>query len=186
MTPGPSVRRGLALVGARGTGKTSVGRIVADRLGLPFADADQELQRRAGRSIAAIFAEPGEPAFRDLEEEVLGALAARDALVLATGGGVVLREANRRALRRFGLVVWLTAEPDVLADRLRRDAGGRPALTAAGTLAEIAAVLAARIPLYRAVADATVDTTGRTPAEVADAVLEAWSAWPPPEPLRRD
>jgi shikimate kinase len=175
MTPDPSGRRGLALVGARGTGKTSVGRIVADRLGLPFADADEELQRRAGRPIAAIFAAQGEPAFRDLEEEVLAALATRAGLVLATGGGAVLRAANRRALRRFGLVVWLTAGPDVLAGRLRRDVGGRPALTAAGTLAEVAAVLEARTPLYREVADATVETAGRTPAEVADAVLDAWS-----------
>ena len=178
MTPGPSRRRNLALIGARGTGKTSVGRIVADRLGLPFADADAELERRAGRSIAAIFAAEGEPAFRDLEEQVLGELTARDGLVLATGGGVVLREANRRALRRFGLVVWLWAEPDVLAERLRRDVGGRPALTEAGLLGEIAAVLAMRIPLYDEVADTMVDTVGRTPAEVADIILTAWS--PPP------
>lgn len=180
MTAEPAVRRGLALIGARGTGKTSVGRIVADRLGLPFADADRELERRAGRTIAAIFAEQGEPAFRDLEEAILGALTAQAGLVLATGGGAVLREANRRLLRRFGWVVWLTAEPDILAGRLRSDPGSRPALTAAGTLAEVAAVLAARTPLYREVADAIVETAGRTPAEVADAVLQAWSRPQPP------
>jgi shikimate kinase len=178
MMAGSSMRRNLALIGARGTGKTSVGRLVAERLGLPFADADGELERRAGRSIAAIFAAQGEPAFRVLEEEVLGELTARDGLVLATGGGVVLRAANRRALRRFGRVVWLTAAPDVLVGRLRLDAGGRPALTEAGLLAEIAAVLEARIPLYQEVADAIVDTTGRTPAEVADDILKIWSPTP--------
>ena len=177
MTPTAPLWRGLALVGARGTGKTSVGRIVAARLGLTFADADQELEQRAGRTIAAIFAEQGEPAFRVLEEATLGELTTRDGLVLATGGGAVLREANRRALRSLGRVVWLTAGPDVLAERLRRDPAGRPALTAAGTLDEIAAVLAARLPLYLDVADATVDTTGRTAEEVADAVLAAWPSW---------
>jgi shikimate kinase len=177
MTAHPAGPRGLALVGARGTGKTTVGRLVAARLGRPFADADQELERRAGRTIAAIFAAQGEPAFRVLEETILGELTTRDGLVLATGGGAVLREANRRALRRLGRVVWLTAAPDLLADRLRRDPAGRPALTAAGTLDEIAAVLVARLPLYRAVADVTVDTAGRSPDEVADAVLAAWPSW---------
>jgi shikimate kinase len=168
---------GLALVGYRGTGKTTVGRLLAERLGRPFVDADRELEARAGRPIRAIFAEEGEPAFRDLEEATLRDLAARPGVVLATGGGVVLRGPNRRALRRFGFVVWLTASPDVLAGRLRDDGGGRPALTAAGPLAEIAAVLEARTPLYREVADAVVETEGRTPAQVADAVLAAWSAW---------
>jgi shikimate kinase len=175
MTPGSTRRRNLALIGARGTGKTSVGRIVAGRLGLPYADADGELERRAGRSIARIFATQGEPAFRDLEEQLLGELTARDGLVLATGGGVVLRESNRRVLRRFGLVVWLWAEPDVLAERLRRDPGGRPPLTDAGLVAEIRAVLALRIPLYDEAAHTLVDTVGRTPAEVADVILRAWS-----------
>ncbi|HEX8202079.1 MAG TPA: shikimate kinase [Isosphaeraceae bacterium] len=175
-TPAPR-RRNLALIGARGTGKTSVGRIVADRLGLPFVDADAELERTVGRSIAAIFAEGGEAAFRDLEEETLGALTARDGLVLATGGGAVLRAANRRALREFGLVAWLMAEPGVLAERLRRDAGGRPALTEAGLLAEIAAVLEARVPLYQEVADAALDTTGLSPAEVAAVIVSVWSPW---------
>ena len=96
-------------------------------------------------------------------------------LVLATGGGVVLRESNRRALKRFGFVVWLRADPNVLAGRLANDPAviGRPALTAAGTLAEIAEVLESRTPLYREAADAVVETEGRTPEAVADAVLEA-------------
>ena len=92
----PLDHRGLALVGLRGTGKSTVGRILAQRLDRPFFDADVELEQVAGRSIRAIFAEEGEPVFRDLESRVLAALAARRGAVLATGGGVVLREPNRR------------------------------------------------------------------------------------------
>ena len=101
MTQDPLNRQGLALVGLRGTGKSTVGRILAERLGRPFADADVELAARAGRPIRAIFAELGEPGFRDLEEETLAALVAGPPLVLATGGGAVLRETNRARLREF-------------------------------------------------------------------------------------
>jgi shikimate kinase len=168
--------RGLALVGSRAAGKTTVGRLLAERLGWSFLDADRELEARAGRTVAALFAERGESAFRDLEEQVLGDLTARPRLVLATGGGAVLRATNREALRRFGFVAWLDAPAHILADRLRADPTERPALTAAGTLAEVADVLAARAPLYRSVADAVIDTTGRSPEQVADAVIDAWSA----------
>ena len=167
--------RGLALVGLRGTGKSTVGRLLAERLGRPFADADSELERDAGRPIRAIFAEEGEAAFRDLEARTLARLVERPGAVLATGGGVVLRASNRSLLKRFGRVVWLTGDPRSLASRLQADApglAGRPALTSAGTLDEIAAVAEAREPHYREVADAIVDTTGRTPAEVAEAVLD--------------
>lgn len=173
----PDPRQGLALVGLRGTGKTTVGRILAERLGRPFADADVELESRAGRSIAAIFAEAGEPAFRDWEESVLAELTARRDLVLSTGGGAVVREANRRRLRDFGFVVWLSADPDVIARRLQahpRGLAGRPALTSAGTIGELAEVLQARASLYREVADLVVKTDGRTVDEVVDAVLDVW------------
>ncbi|MEO6812270.1 MAG: shikimate kinase [Isosphaeraceae bacterium] len=162
---------GLSLVGYRGTGKTTVGRLVAARLGLEFADADHELERRAGRSIATIFAEHGEPSFRDLEEAVLQDLSTRPGLVLATGGGAILRETNRAALKRLGPVVWLTAPVETLARRLQGDRASRPALTAAGTLAEIADVLNARTPLYQEVADLVIDTKGHSPRRVADLII---------------
>ncbi|HWE35486.1 MAG TPA: shikimate kinase [Isosphaeraceae bacterium] len=165
---------GLALIGPRGTGKTTVGRLVAGATGRPFVDADRALEGRAGRSIAAIFAQAGEPAFRDLEEATLRDLVGRAGAVLATGGGVVLREVNRDALRRFGFVVWLTADPAALADRLARDPADRPSLTGLGTIAEVAAVLEARAPLYRATADAVVATDGLDPEAVARKVLDAW------------
>jgi shikimate kinase len=173
--------RGLALIGYRGTGKSTVGRLLAGRLSRTFLDADLEIAARAGRSIQAIFAEWGEPTFRDWEERALAELVeAHPAAILATGGGAVLREANRRRLHEFGFVVWLTAPPAVLAGRLTADHRGladRPALTAAGTLEEIARVLEARAPLYRGLADAVVETDGRSPVEVADAVLGHWAAW---------
>lgn len=177
MTDSEHERHGLALVGLRGSGKSTVGRILARRLGRPFVDADVELEARAGRPIREIFAEQGEPAFRDWEERVLADLMTRDRLILATGGGVVLRESNRRILRRFGFVVWLSADPAILARRLSsspRELADRPALTAAGTLAELATVLEARAPLYREVADAVVETGTLSSAEVADAILDLW------------
>jgi shikimate kinase len=170
-------RRGLALVGYRGTGKTTVGRMLAERLGWPFADADHEVEARAGRPIASIFAEDGETAFRDWEERVIADLTSRPNLVLATGGGAVLREANRTALRSFGFVAWLTGDPETLARRIGRDKSrlaARPPLTPAGTLAEIGDVLAARSPHYRAVSDLEVETAHRTCREVADAILRAF------------
>jgi shikimate kinase len=180
MSAAPHNRQGLALVGTRGTGKSTVGRILAERLVRPFLDADVELEEKLGRSIAAIFAEDGEPFFRDSEERVLRELTrTHQGAVLATGGGVVLREANREVLRSYGLVVWLWTDPAEAAARLEADCRGvenRPALTAAGTLAELAGVLEARRPLYQAVADAVVETGGKTPIEVADAILELWDA----------
>ncbi len=165
---------GLALIGLRGTGKSTVGRIVAERLGRPFADADVELETRAGVTIKQLFADAGEPVFRDWEERILADLTTRPELVLATGGGVVLRESNRRRLAEFGRVVWLTAPTEILAARLEADArglAGRPALTSAGTLAELAAVLKQREPLYRDLANLVVDTEGKSPEDVAQAIL---------------
>lgn len=175
-TPTPPTP-GLALVGYRGTGKTTVGRLLAGRLGWPFLDADAELEPRLGAPIARVFAERGEPAFRDAEQRLLEELAGRPAIVLATGGGCVLREANRRALRRLGFVAWLTADPSTLAERLRRDPGGRPALTERGLTGEVVEVLAARTPLYREVAHEAVATAGRPPEAVAEEVLRLFDRW---------
>lgn len=176
MTPARTTRGGLALIGSRGTGKTTVGKLVADRLGLPFVDADEAIGARLGQSIRSFFDEYGEAEFRNRECALLAELVAGPPRVIATGGGAVLRPENRESLRAFGLVVWLTAPPDLLADRLAADpasGSARPALTAAGTLAEVADVLRRRTPLYRATADVEVSTEGRSPAEVADAVLAA-------------
>ena len=182
MNDGPERGRGIALVGYRATGKSTVGRILAGRLGVPFADADREVEALAGRAIRAIFVEDGEPAFRELEARVLADLTETWAGgVLATGGGAILLERNRDLLREFGFVAWLTADAATLAERLRaapRGVEDRPALTGSGTLAEIAEVLEARTPLYRAVADAEVSTVGLDAEQVAEAVLEARAMHP--------
>jgi shikimate kinase len=170
--------RGVALIGYRGTGKSTVGRTVAGRLHRTFLDADLELEARAGRPISAIFANSGESVFRDWEERTLAELVSGfpDA-VLATGGGVVLRDANRLLIRNFGFVVWLTADPVTLAQRLESDPAAlaaRPALTSAGTIAEIAQVLEDRAPLYHALADTVIDTTASPADDVATVVVERW------------
>jgi shikimate kinase len=169
---------GLALIGYRGTGKSSVGRLMAERLCRVFLDADLEIEARSGRSIAAIFAESGEPEFRDREEQTLAELMTEHPrAIIATGGGAILRESNRNRLRDFGFIVWLTASPSVLTERLAADhrtVPGRPPLSAAGTLAEIHEILEIRTPLYRELADAVIDTN-ETPIEnVVAAILDRW------------
>lgn len=171
--------RHLVLVGYRGCGKSSIGRLAADRAGLRFVDADEELERRSGRTIGEIFATEGEGAFRDLESEILGVLL-RDSppVLIATGGGAVLRSENRELMRRLGFVVWLTASPGELRRRLeisqRRGNPSRPALTALGTLGEIEGVLAARAPLYNETAHVILSTEGRPSETVALEIARHW------------
>lgn len=170
----------LFLIGYRGTGKTTVGALAAERLGWRFVDADALLQQRAGRSIAEIFAAGGEPAFRELEQQIVAELAQRQDHVIALGGGAVLRQANRDALAAAdGVVVWLTASADCLAQRLAQDAATaaqRPALTGQSPEAEIATLLGEREPLYRQCAAWAVDTQGRSPAEIAADILKRLAA----------
>ncbi len=164
----------IALIGYRGTGKTTVAQQLALRLSWDWIDADVEVELRAGKSIAAIFADDGEPAFRDLESRVVADLTTRDRTVLALGGGAVMREQNRAAIARCGHVVWLMAEAAELWRRIQTDqatAARRPNLTVAGGIDEITAMLALRAPIYRQCASLEVDTEGKTPAEIADEIL---------------
>jgi shikimate kinase len=171
----------IVLVGARCTGKTTVGRLLAARLGWPFADADDHVEAAAGRSVADIFAAEGEHGFRAREAAAVAELAARAGWVIATGGGAVLGAANRRRLAERGFVVWLTAAPQALWDRLRADpatAARRPNLTAAGGEDEVKAVAAAREPLYREIAHFVTPTDSLSPDAVAAAILSAWTSGP--------
>src|SRR5262249_46370011 len=138
-----------------------------------WRDSDAELEMRWRRPILDIFAQDGEAAFRDLEARMLLDLCSLPNHVIATGGGVVLREDNRRRLRQAGLVVWLSGDPACLWRRLQADTAAgrpRPALTVGGA-AEVEQLLQARDPLYRACADFIVDTAARSPEEVAEAIL---------------
>ncbi len=169
----------ILLIGYRGTGKSAVARLVAERLGWNYVDADVELERRAGKSIAAIFADDGEPAFRDLESDLLAELVECDRQVLALGGGVILRPENRAIIQRAGQVIWLTADADTLQKRIASDpitAAQRPNLTAQGGIEEIRRLLAIREPFYRECAAVVIDTSSRSVAEVADAVVKSLTA----------
>jgi shikimate kinase len=167
----------LLLIGYRGTGKSTVARLVADRLGWRWLDADVELERRAGKSIAEIFADDGEGAFRELESQVLAELVRLDRHVLALGGGVVQRPENRELIKQAGTVVWLTADPETIQSRVAADpttAVRRPNLTASGGIDEIRALLAKREPLYRECATIVIDTSSRDLAEIALEVVESF------------
>lgn len=164
----------LFLIGYRGTGKTTTARLVAQRLGWDWCDADALLEKRDGKTIRQIFAEQGESFFRDREAAILAELAQRQRHVVATGGGAILRQDNRDCLRR-GRVVWLQAPATTLWQRLQTDATTsqrRPNL-AGGGLEEIEELLALRQPHYAACADLAIDTSQRTPDEVADDIA-AW------------
>jgi shikimate kinase len=166
----------IYLIGYRGTGKSTVGPLVAARLGWSFVDADDLLERRAGRTIQEIFATEGETGFRDCEQAILNELATREKHVIATGGGVILRHANRERLRASGLVAWLTASPATIWQRLQTDpttASRRPALTKGG-VTEIEELLRQREPLYRETAICEIDTEARSPEALATAILAAW------------
>lgn len=167
----------ITLIGYRGSGKSTIAAGLADRLGCGWVDADDVLEREIGSSITALIASRGEPFFRDLETALLERLVVEEQGVLATGGGVVLREHNRQLLRRRGRpVVWLTAPADVLRDRLAADpttATRRPALAGGDVLDEVAAAVAAREPLYRAAADAVIDVAQAPPNTIVARIV-AW------------
>lgn len=169
----PVIARPIFLIGYRGTGKTTIARLLAERLGWAWVDADAELEVREGRSIRQIIAAEGETGFRDREAVLFAELCRLQRHVIATGGGVVLREANRAAMRAAGLVVWLTADAETLWQRLQADpatAERRPALSVGGR-AEIEEALCARKALYRDCADCTLVTAGQSPEEIVRAIM---------------
>lgn len=170
----------LVLIGYRGTGKTTVAQELSRRLGWTWVDADVELEARAGRTIAQIFATDGEQTFRDLESQVIADLVQRDQTVIAAGGGAILREQNRAALRSGGKVAWLTATVPTILARVNADrttAERRPQLTTQGGEAEVRQLLEKREPLYRETADVSVATDDRSPSEIAADVLQRLN-WP--------
>jgi shikimate kinase len=167
----------LFLVGLPGAGKSTLGRQLARRIGIPFVDADAELERKLGVSIPTIFEIEGEAAFRDREESVLAELVRLTGVVLATGGGAVIRAANREQLKANGTVVYIHAEPAALHERTRRSRH-RPLLNTADPLARLHELYAFRDPLYREVADVILESDREHVARFA-AGIESGA----PEPL---
>ena len=150
-------RGNLFLIGLPGSGKSTLGRQLARRLGKTFVDADTELERKLGVTIPTIFEIEGEASFRDREEATLAELALRTNIVLATGGGVVIRPANRVRLRSNGTVAYLHALPETLRERTRRSRH-RPLLNTADPVARLIELYAARDPLYREIAECVIES----------------------------
>jgi shikimate kinase len=167
----PSLRKSLVLVGLMGVGKTTVGRRVARAVGLPFLDADAEIEAAAGRSVADIFAERGEAEFRAGERRVIARLLDGDPVVLATGGGAFLNPETRALIRARAVSVWLKADLEVLVKRVkRRDT--RPLLQGRDPREVLERLMAERYPIY-AEADLVVETSNSPHDAAVNAVLQA-------------
>ncbi len=166
----------LTLIGYRGSGKSSVAIPLAEKLNVSWIDADDEIERRAGKSIAEIFADDGENHFRQLEREVMQNLLSREKLIIAAGGGAILNAETRRETRAAGPVIWLKAGVEALAQRISQDhttASRRPALTTLAGREEIQNLLDLREPLYQECATITVETDSKTIAQIVEEIMTA-------------
>ena len=165
----PRLIRNLALIGFMGTGKSTIGHIVADELKFKFLDTDHLIESRTGKAISQIFADNGEQAFRELERDVINEIATVEKTVIACGGGLAANQENLDSLRTHALVVCLWLSPEKIWERVRHQSH-RPLLQDKNPLEKIRALLAAREPFYRQ-ADVLVNTEMRSAREVAQHVL---------------
>jgi shikimate kinase len=165
----------LVLIGARGAGKSTAGRVLAGRVGAPFVDLDAVIEAGAGTSVARIFADRGEAWFRELEHRALLSQPLDQVAVIATGGGVVLRAENREHLAQARAVVWLRVSAETAVARTR-DEEGRPALTSLAPLEEARAIARHRAGLYEQVASHHVNSDDRSLDEVCDELEHIWHA----------
>ncbi|MDA8137865.1 MAG: shikimate kinase [Desulfobacteraceae bacterium] len=163
----------IVLIGYRGTGKSAVGKIVAERLKMKYISMDARIVEKAGMAIPDIVTKVGWPGFRDLESAVAREFAGQDNLVIDTGGGVIERPENIPALKPNGFIIWLKASPEVIVSRIK-DGTQRPALTQGKTFTEeVIEVLSQRTPKYQDAAEFEIDTDTLTPEQVAYGVIEA-------------
>ena len=166
----------IVLIGYRGTGKSVVGRILAQRLNMDYVGMDAAIVERAGMAIPQIVEKLGWPGFRDLETRVVLDLAGRDNLIVDTGGGVIERPENIPALEKNGRIFWLKASVDTIVRRIQGD-DQRPALTESKSFTdEVAEVLERRVSRYQAAARHAIDTDALTPEQVADEVIRLLNA----------
>ncbi|MES9870931.1 MAG: shikimate kinase AroK [Sedimenticola sp.] len=163
--------KNIFLVGPMGAGKTTIGRQLAEQLGLEFADSDKELQRRTGVDIPTIFDFEGEEGFRRREKAVIDELTQREGLVLATGGGAVLDHENRAWLSARGFVVYLFCSPEQQYERTLRDRN-RPLLQTEDPLSRLRALMEQRDPIYRQLADLVVQSEKRSAVSVAKEIVK--------------
>jgi shikimate kinase len=165
----------LILIGYRACGKTCVGKRISRVLGLPFYDTDELIQRKTRKTIRQIVQEGGWPAFRKSEKATIGEVARQDGAIIALGGGAVMEPGNVEALKGKGCFVWLQAEEETLRQRMKGDGASteqRPPLMNPAKEDE-KELLAKRNPVYRALADLVIDTTGRSVDEVAEEIMAA-------------
>lgn len=163
--------RSLCLIGFMGSGKSAVGRALAQKLGCPRWETDELAAAKLGMTIPEIFQRPGEACFRDAESAVLQELIPTEPAIIVTGGGIVLRPENVARLRELGTLVWLKADLATLQKRLA-GAQDRPLLQTPDPAATIAELLAQRTKFYEEAADLAVDSSGREPAALAGAILD--------------
>ncbi|CZT31282.1 shikimate kinase [Pseudomonas sp. BS3767] len=161
-----------------GAGKSTIGRLLAKELRLPFKDSDKEIELRTGANIPWIFDKEGEPGFRDREQAMIAELCDADGVVLATGGGAVMRGENRQALRAGGRVVYLHASIEQQVGRTARDRN-RPLLRTADPARVLSELLAIRDPFYREIADIVIETDERPPRMVVLEILARLAELPP-------
>ena len=164
--------RSIVLIGMMGVGKSSIGRRLGSRLGVPFVDADTEIERAAGMSIADIFARHGEAAFRSGEARVIARLLNGGPQVLATGGGAVMNEATRALIKERGVSIWLSAELDLLLRRISKRKAERPMLQTDDPAATLRDLLTTRQPIY-AQADITVQSRDVPHDAIVTEIIEA-------------
>ena len=164
----------LVLIGYRGTGKSTIGALLSEQLGMPYISTDEEIVRRAGMSIPEIVEKNGWPFFRDLESSVLKDLSGAGSTIIDTGGGIIEREENVACLQHNSSVFWLTAQVDTIVERIQSGTQ-RPALTAGKTFTEeVAEVLERRNPLYQRAAHHRIATDNIPPRQVAESMIEIW------------
>ncbi len=174
MNPADGIPKNIVLIGLMGCGKSTIGRKLQTLLGYPLVDTDQLIEEKAGTSIAEIFARRGEPYFRELESAVLQELSAPGTprRIIATGGGIIGRKANRKLLSQLGYVVWLQAPVEVILQRTGRNRD-RPLLQTENPREKIERLLAERSPLYHEIADLELETAGLETEEIACGILES-------------
>ncbi|WBE25898.1 shikimate kinase AroK [Denitrificimonas caeni] len=168
--------RNYILIGPMGAGKSTIGRLLAKELALPFKDSDKEIEERTGASIPLIFDVEGEAGFRDREQAVIAELCGQQGLVLATGGGAVLRAENRQAMRQGAVVIYLHASVEHQLARTARDRN-RPLLQTENPEQVLTALLALRDPLYREIATLIIETDTRPPRMVVQEIMQFLSTY---------
>jgi shikimate kinase len=167
------MKTSIALIGFMGTGKTAVGKLLAEKLGKEFIELDALIEKKAGKSIPEVFRRDGEIGFRELEIEVTREIAARENAVIACGGGIVLNKINIDRLKRTCAIVCLTASPAVILRRTSADKEGRPLLAVAERAQQIKALMKFRKPFYERSADVVINTSRMNIAAVAEKIIEA-------------